>query len=194
MHTHTNYCQAHFFEKLVLKSQCFLGECDFYGISTNQTRKIATSRESSFSAHLLRFSLHYAFIIRIRRWECPMICTISSTICGLKTSLLVSSLDKHMPWISGHQHRNKPRTQPVIRKTTSTPPMNCPVLPTSTFEASNSTRKIAQCERNRILKPCNATQKQRKHFTILAKSLHKTGVRYTQWLKIQNFQPMCYRF
>ena len=124
--------------------KCFLGECDFYGISSNQTRKIATSRESSFSAHLLRFSLHYAFFTR--RWECPMICTISFTICGLKTSPLVSSLDKHMPWISGHQQRNKPKTQdPVIRKITSMPPMNCRVLPTSTFRFIQDVKQRHAC-------------------------------------------------
>jgi len=124
--------------------KCFLGECDFYGISSNQTRKIATSRESSFSAHLLRFSLHYAFFTR--RWECPMICTISFTICGLKTSPLVSSLDKHMPWISGHQ-RNKRKTQehPVIRKITSMPPMNCLVLPTSTFRFIQDVKQQCAC-------------------------------------------------
>ena len=50
-----------------------------------------------------------------------MICTISFTICGLKTSLLVSFLDKHTPWISGRPAYLLLNLHPIItRKTTLT--------------------------------------------------------------------------
>ena len=53
-----------------------------------------------------------------------MICTISFTICGLRTSLLVSSLDKHMPWISGQAAHLLLNLHPITRKTTLMQLMN----------------------------------------------------------------------
>ena len=122
-----------------------------------------------------------------------MICTISFTICGLKTSPLVSSLDKHMPWISGHQQRNKPKTQdPVIRKITSMPPMNCRVLPTSTFRFIQDVKQRHACTtpaksvwkmiKIRTLKKHamqhKTTQALQCYFTLIlkGKSLNKTGI------------------
>ena len=58
-----------------------------------------------------------------------MICTISFTICGLRISRLESFLDKHMPWISGHQRAihltSTPKTSPVKMQQ----PMNFNALP-----------------------------------------------------------------
>ena len=72
----------------------------------------------------LLFCLLHNFFFNCR-WECRMICTISFTICGLKTSLLVSFLDKHTPWISGRPAYLLLNLHPIItRKTTLTQPTN----------------------------------------------------------------------
>ena len=70
------------------------------------------------------------------RWGYPMICTISSTICGLKTSLLESFLDKHMPWISGQPNQHHPvitrrimQMQPMAPIPTATKTMSFNVSP-----------------------------------------------------------------
>merc|ERR1719492_484337 len=70
------------------------------------------------------------------RWGYPMICTTSSTICGLKTSLLESFLDKHMPWISGQPNQHHPvitrrimQMQPMAPIPTATKTMSFNVSP-----------------------------------------------------------------
>ena len=82
-----------------------VGERHFCVIPSISSRKDAPARKSSFITHVRRFNIRLPYFLpfRFTRWECPMICTILSTICGWKINPLGSFLDKHMPWISGHR-------------------------------------------------------------------------------------------
>ena len=89
--------------------------------------KVPTTRQSTFVAHMHRLTV--CFPIFFRRWEYPMTCITSFTICGLKTSLLVSFLDKHTPLTSGQVALNPIlNLQPTTRKTTLTQQTNCHVV------------------------------------------------------------------
>lgn len=101
----------------------FLGERLEPALPPNSPYKIAPPGQPAIVTHLLRLNVHFHFFII--RWECPMICTTSSTTCGWRTSPLGSSLDKHMPWISGHQHLHLLTSCSNTRRTTQTPQMSC---------------------------------------------------------------------
>ena len=124
-----------------------LGERYDPALPSNSPYKVTATWQPAIAPHLLRLNVHFHFFIT--RWECPMICTTLSTICGWRTNPSGSFLDKHMPWISGHQHLHQLTS--CTRRTTQTPQTSCRARHQAEFSHSSRSSRVEKCLKKIIL-------------------------------------------